>query len=66
MTSQHVSKAQIKTRREAVKTLRALLDNHTPRKLAFLTVSRTLKAMGMPHSRATIYSWLKEFETSSK
>ena len=60
-----VSKAQVKVRREAAETLRHLLDQGTPRKVAFLHVSKTLKALGLPHSTRTIYSWCAEFKVKT-
>lgn len=57
----HVSPASKLTRKETVNTLRLLLENHTPRKLAFLSVSKMLKAKHLPHSKKTIYNWCKEF-----
>lgn len=60
-----VSKAQVKVRREATATLRHLLDQGTPRKRAFLHVSRTLQAMGLPHSTRTIYAWCAEFKVKT-
>lgn len=57
-----VSSATKTDRREAVKTLRHLLDCHVNRKMAFIHVRKVLKSMGLPNSRATIYKWAKEFK----
>ena len=56
-----VSTAEKKTRREAVNTLRLLLDNHVPRKMAFHQVTKQLKSMHLPHSKRTLYYWCAEF-----
>lgn len=58
-----VSKATVKTRKEAVKTLRILLDNHVPRKMAFHQVSKQLKSMHLPYSIRTIQYWCAQFPT---
>jgi hypothetical protein len=60
-----VSTAEPKTRKEAVKTLRILLDNHVPRKMALLQVSKQLKKMRLPHSNRTIYRWAAEFHVKT-
>ena len=57
-----VSTASKSTRREAVMSLRILLDSHVPRKMAFYQVSKQLKAMALPCSRDTIYRWAREFK----
>ena len=62
MTLYNVSRATLKTRKEAIKTLRILLDNHVPRKMAFHQVSKQLKSMHLPHTTMTIYRWMKEFK----
>ena len=61
-----VSPATTKTRKEAVKTLRVLLDSHVPRKIAFRQVQKQLQSMHLPHSRDTIYRWAREFNISTK
>lgn len=61
-----VSKSHGKVRMEAAKALRKLLDENIPRKQAFMIMGKRLKALGLPCTKRTLYSWCAEYSVSLK